>query len=476
MPYELPPLPYDYDALAPTIDEQTMRIHHGKHHQAYVTNVNAALEGTEWADHPIEWVVGNLDLLPEDKRAAVRNNGGGHANHSLFWQVMGPNGGGAPSGALAAAIDATFDSVDALKAQLIDAGVKRFGSGWSWLIHDGTGLAVVSTPNQDTPLMNGDTPLLGIDVWEHAYYLNYQNRRPDYLAAWWDVVNWDEVGRRYEAAASGESRARLADAEPGPVVTAQARQVRAGAGRPSRRRRAGRRARAPGRDLSASRRRGRRPPHPRPAGRARGPPSDRPGHAEVAITASAPPRALRRRGGGLVVRDRDDRDVARRQLGRERLPRLWVVGRVEHDRHSVHRGPLHSPGHRPRLAACVDRHNLSRRRAGERPVALEEARTRDRRELEPEARLGGKSQSLAGRALRRAAPTARRRPPERRRASRAGSRARRGRAARCGRARCPSARRAAGAGPRWCRAGRRSRPRTPRRRLGGRRRSPPPRA
>ena len=202
MPYELPPLPYDYDALAPTIDEQTMRIHHGKHHQAYVTNVNAALEGTEWADHPIEWVVGNLDLLPEDKRAAVRNNGGGHANHSLFWQVMGPNGGGSPSGALAAAIDATFDSVDALKTQLIDAGVKRFGSGWSWLIHDGTGLAVVSTPNQDTPLMNGDTPLLGIDVWEHAYYLNYQNRRPDYLAAWWDVVNWDEVGRRYEAAGS----------------------------------------------------------------------------------------------------------------------------------------------------------------------------------------------------------------------------------------------------------------------------------
>jgi Fe-Mn family superoxide dismutase len=202
MPYELPPLPYDYDALAPTIDEQTMRIHHGKHHQAYVTNVNAALEGTEWADRPIEQVVGNLDLIPEDKRTAVRNNGGGHANHSLFWQIMGPNGGGAPSGALAAAIDATFDSLDALKAQVVDAGIKRFGSGWSWLIHDGTGLAVVSTPNQDTPLMNGDTPLLGVDVWEHAYYLNYQNRRPDYLAAWWDVVNWDEVGRRYEAAGS----------------------------------------------------------------------------------------------------------------------------------------------------------------------------------------------------------------------------------------------------------------------------------
>jgi Fe-Mn family superoxide dismutase len=199
MPYELPPLPYDYDALAPTIDEQTMRIHHDKHHQAYVTNVNAALEGTEWADRPIEQVLDNLDLLPEDKRAAVRNNGGGHANHSLFWQIMGPNGGGAPSGALAAAIDATFDTLDALKKQVVDAGVKRFGSGWSWLIHDGTGLAVVSTPNQDTPLMTGDTPLLGVDVWEHAYYLNYQNRRPDYLAAWWDVVNWDEVGRRYEA-------------------------------------------------------------------------------------------------------------------------------------------------------------------------------------------------------------------------------------------------------------------------------------
>jgi Fe-Mn family superoxide dismutase len=200
MPYELPPLPYDYDALAPTIDEQTMRIHHGKHHQAYVTNVNAALEGTEWADRPIEQVVGNLDLIPEDKRAAVRNNGGGHANHSLFWQIMGPNGGGAPSGALAAAIDATFDSLDALKAQVVDAGIKRFGSGWSWLIHDGTGLAVVSTPNQDTPLLTGDTPLLGVDVWEHAYYLNYQNRRPDYLAAWWEVVNWDAVGRRYDAA------------------------------------------------------------------------------------------------------------------------------------------------------------------------------------------------------------------------------------------------------------------------------------
>jgi superoxide dismutase, Fe-Mn family len=200
MPYELPPLPYAYDALAPTIDEQTMQIHHDKHHAAYVTNLNAALEGSEWADRPIEQVLDNLDLLPEDKRAAVRNNGGGHANHSLFWQIMSPDGGGEPSGALGAAIDDTFDSFEALKKQVIDAGVKRFGSGWSWLIHDGTGLAVVSTPNQDTPLMTGDTPLLGIDVWEHAYYLNYQNRRPDYLAAWWNVVNWDEVAARYEGA------------------------------------------------------------------------------------------------------------------------------------------------------------------------------------------------------------------------------------------------------------------------------------
>jgi Fe-Mn family superoxide dismutase len=199
MPYELPPLPYAYDALAPTIDEQTMQIHHDKHHAAYVTNLNAALEGSEWADRPIEQVLDNLDLLPEDKQAAVRNNGGGHANHSLFWQIMSPDGGGEPSGALGAAIDDTFDSFEALKTQLIDAGVKRFGSGWSWLIHDGTGLAVVSTPNQDTPLMTGDTPLLGIDVWEHAYYLNYQNRRPDYLAAWWNVVNWDEVAARYAA-------------------------------------------------------------------------------------------------------------------------------------------------------------------------------------------------------------------------------------------------------------------------------------
>ena len=198
MPYELPPLPYDYDALAPTIDEQTMRIHHDKHHQAYVDNLNKALEGTEWADRPIEQVLALLDEIPEDRRAAVRNNGGGHANHSLFWTIMKP-GGSELGGALGDAIADTFGDADQLKTAINDAGVKRFGSGWTWLVWDGTGLAVVSTPNQDTPLMTSDVPLLGIDVWEHAYYLNYQNRRPDYLKAWWDVVNWDEVARRYEA-------------------------------------------------------------------------------------------------------------------------------------------------------------------------------------------------------------------------------------------------------------------------------------
>ncbi len=200
MPYELPELPYAYDALEPTIDEQTMRIHHGKHHQAYVDNLNKAIEGTEWDGKPLEQVLANLSSLPEDKQAAVRNNGGGHANHSLFWQIMKPGGGGDPSGSLAQAIGDTFGDADQLKAAVNDAGVKRFGSGWSWLVWDGSGLAVYSLPNQDSPLLQSDVPLLGIDVWEHAYYLRYQNRRPDYLGAWWDVVNWDEVGRRFDAA------------------------------------------------------------------------------------------------------------------------------------------------------------------------------------------------------------------------------------------------------------------------------------
>jgi superoxide dismutase, Fe-Mn family len=198
MPHELPPLPYDYNALEPHIDEETMRVHHDKHHAAYVTNLNAALEGTEWADRPIEEVLGNLDSLPEDKRMPVRNNGGGHYNHTMFWQIMSPNGGGEPSGALAQAIESAFGGLDALKQQVNDAGVKRFGSGWAWIVRVGNnGLAVTSTPNQDTPLMEGQTAVLGIDVWEHAYYLKYQNRRPDYLEAWWNVVNWDAVAERF---------------------------------------------------------------------------------------------------------------------------------------------------------------------------------------------------------------------------------------------------------------------------------------
>jgi Fe-Mn family superoxide dismutase len=198
MPFEVPPLPYDYDALEPHIDEATMRVHHDKHHQAYVDNANAALAGTEWADRPVEEVIQNLDALPEDKRTPVRNNAGGHANHSLFWEIMSPNGGGDPTGPLADAIESAFGSVDTMKEQVSDAGVKRFGSGWTWLVRDGGSLAVMSTPNQDSPLMEGKTPILGIDVWEHAYYLKYQNRRADYLKAWWDVANWDEVARRFE--------------------------------------------------------------------------------------------------------------------------------------------------------------------------------------------------------------------------------------------------------------------------------------
>jgi len=200
MAYSVPDLAYPFDALEPHIDARTMEIHHDKHHAAYVTNLNAALEGTEWMDRPIGSVLANLEIIPEDKRAAVRNNGGGHANHTLFWEIMGPAGGGEPSGDLAAAIADTFGSLDDLKAQVNDAGVKRFGSGWSWLVWDGTGLAVLSTPNQDSPVSEGKTPILGVDVWEHAYYLNYQNRRPDYLAAWWNVVDWAAVNAKFDAA------------------------------------------------------------------------------------------------------------------------------------------------------------------------------------------------------------------------------------------------------------------------------------
>jgi Fe-Mn family superoxide dismutase len=200
MPHEVPPLPYDYNALEAAIDEQTMRVHHDKHHQAYVDNLNAALEGTEWADRSIEDVLQNLDSLPEDKRTPVRNNGGGHYNHTFFWELMSPSGGGDPSGALASSIESTFGDVASLTQQVNDAGVKRFGSGWTWLVQGDDGaLSVESTPNQDSPLMEGRTPLLGIDVWEHAYYLRYQNRRPDYLNAWWQVVNWDTVASRFRS-------------------------------------------------------------------------------------------------------------------------------------------------------------------------------------------------------------------------------------------------------------------------------------
>jgi superoxide dismutase, Fe-Mn family len=202
MAYEVPPLPYDYNALEPTIDDATMHLHHDKHHQAYVNAANGLLEGTEWADKPVEEVLKNLGSLPSDKQAGVRNQAGGHYNHSLFWEWMSPDGGGAPDGDLGSAIDSAFGSFDDFKAQLKDAGVKRFGSGWAWLIYDGSGLAIVSTANQDNPISDGKTPLLGVDVWEHAYYLNYQNRRPDYLDAWWNVVNWSKVAEGFSAASS----------------------------------------------------------------------------------------------------------------------------------------------------------------------------------------------------------------------------------------------------------------------------------
>jgi superoxide dismutase, Fe-Mn family len=199
MAYELPSLPYDYNALEPYIDEQTMHLHHDKHHQAYVTNANQALTGTEWGDRPVEEVLQNLEQLPDDRRDLVRNNAGGHYNHSLFWKWMSPHGGGEPDGALREALDATFGSFKEFQANLKAAGTGQFGSGWAWLVHDGSGLAVVSTPNQDSPISDLETPLLGVDVWEHAYYLRYRNLRPDYIDAWWNVVNWPHVAENFAA-------------------------------------------------------------------------------------------------------------------------------------------------------------------------------------------------------------------------------------------------------------------------------------
>jgi len=200
MAFELPPLPYDYSALEPYIDTQTMQLHHDKHHQAYVTAVNNALKDqSQFASLPIEDLIRRLNEVPESIRTVVRNNGGGHVNHSMFWQIMKPNGGGEPTGALASAIQSTFGSFDAFKTAFNDAGVKRFGSGWAWLILDSSGkLQITSTANQDSPFTDGNYPVMGNDVWEHAYYLKYQNRRPDYLNAWWNVVNWDEISRRYQ--------------------------------------------------------------------------------------------------------------------------------------------------------------------------------------------------------------------------------------------------------------------------------------
>jgi Fe-Mn family superoxide dismutase len=197
MAYTVPELPYAYDALEPHIDEATMRVHHDKHHQAYVDKANAALEGTEWADKPVEDVIASLGSLPADKQGPVRNNGGGHYNHSLFWTWMSPDGGGEPDGALGEAIASTFGSFDEFKTQFKNAGANQFGSGWAWLVHNGSGLEIVSTPNQNNPLTDGKTPLLGIDVWEHAYYLKYQNKRPDYMEAWFNVVNWPTVAEAY---------------------------------------------------------------------------------------------------------------------------------------------------------------------------------------------------------------------------------------------------------------------------------------
>ncbi len=204
MAFELPPLPYDYDALEPYIDTQTMQLHHDKHHATYVTNLNNAVKGTQYENLPVGDVIRRLNEVPENIRTAVRNNGGGHLNHTMFWQIMKPNGGGAPTGEIASAIDSAFGSFDAFKTAFNDAGTKRFGSGWAWLVLDGSGkLQVTSTANQDNPITDGLFAILGNDVWEHAYYLKYQNRRPEYLGAWWNVVNWDEVNKRFAEARAG---------------------------------------------------------------------------------------------------------------------------------------------------------------------------------------------------------------------------------------------------------------------------------
>ena len=205
MAFELPALPYDYNALEPYIDEETMHLHHDKHHQAYVNNLNAAVQGTQFENMDVEQLVRRINDVPENIRTAVRNNGGGHVNHTMFWQIMKPNGGGQPAGELANAITAAFGSFDTFKTQFNDAGAKRFGSGWAWLVMDASGkLQVASTANQDSPFMDGMFPIMGNDVWEHAYYLKYQNRRPDYLNAWWNVVNWDEVASRFQRAKTGK--------------------------------------------------------------------------------------------------------------------------------------------------------------------------------------------------------------------------------------------------------------------------------
>jgi Fe-Mn family superoxide dismutase len=199
MAYSVPPLPYAYDALEPHIDKLTMEIHHDKHHQAYVDKVNAALEGTALTDAPIEDVLRDLGQVPDVKRTAVKNNGGGHYNHTMFWENMRAGGGGQPGGELASAIDSAFGSFSDFQAKAKETGVNQFGSGWSWLVLDGSSLAIVGSANQDNPISDGKIPLLGVDVWEHAYYLKYQNRRPDYIDAWWNVVNWDKVAERFAA-------------------------------------------------------------------------------------------------------------------------------------------------------------------------------------------------------------------------------------------------------------------------------------